>query len=61
MLDILVAVIPNGMQDTFFAPVSPPVVVVLAGPKGASIQQKLLVNCVITKAPGEYMEITCAD
>lgn len=61
MLDLLLAGIPNGIQDTFSAPVAPPIVVVLAGPKGTNIQQRLLVNCMITKAPGEYMEITCAD
>jgi len=61
MLDLLLAGIPNGIQDTFSAPVAPLIVVVLAGPSATSIQHKLLVNCVITKVPGEYMEITCAD
>jgi hypothetical protein len=61
MLDLLLANTPHGIQDTFSAPVAPPIVVVLAGPKGTNVQQRLLVNCVITKVPGEYMEITCAD
>ena len=60
MLDLL-ASIAVGIQDSF-APNKPPsVVVVLARPIDTRIQQRLLVNCEITKSETEYLEITCAD
>jgi hypothetical protein len=60
MLDLL-ASIAVGMQDSFATSKSPSVVVVLARPIGTRIQQRLLVNCAITKSETQYLEITCSD
>lgn len=60
MLDLL-ASIAVGMQDSFAANKSPSIVVFIARPVDTRIQQRLLVNCEITKSETEYLEITCAD
>jgi hypothetical protein len=60
MLDLL-ASIAVGMQDSFTPSKSPSIVVFIARPVDTRIQQRLLVNCEITKSETEYLEITCAD
>jgi hypothetical protein len=60
MLDLL-ASITIGMQDSFAPTKSPSIVVVLASPVETRNQQRLLVNCEITKTSTDYLEITCAD
>jgi hypothetical protein len=60
MLDLL-ASIAVGIQDSFAPNKSPSVVVVLARPIDTRIQQRLLVNCAITKSETEHLEITRAD
>ena len=60
MLDFL-ASIGVGIQDSFAPKKSPSIVVVLARPIDTRIQQRLLVNCEITKSETEYLEVTCAD
>jgi hypothetical protein len=60
MLDLL-ASIAVGIQDSF-APSKPPsIVVVLARPIETRFQQRLLVDCEITKTEIQYLEITCSD
>ena len=60
MLDLL-ASIAVGMQDSF-APNKPlSIVVVLARPIETRFQQRLLVDCEITKSETQYLEITCSD
>ena len=60
MLDLL-ASIAVGMQDSFTPIKSPSIVVVLAQPIETRNNQRLLVNCEITKSSAEYLEITCTD
>ena len=57
----LIASIAVGMQDSFAPAQGPSIVIVLAGPVETRNQQRLLVNCEITKSSAEYLEITCAD
>jgi hypothetical protein len=60
MLDLL-ASIAVGMQDSFAPNKSPFIVVVLARPIETRFQQRLLVDCEITKSETQYLEITCSD
>jgi len=49
------------MQDSFAPNKSPSIVVVLARPIETRFQQRLLVDCEITKTETQYLEITCSD
>jgi hypothetical protein len=64
MLDLLASIavgMQDSFQDSFATNKSPSIVVVLARPIGTRFQQRLLVNCAITKSETEHLEITCAD
>jgi hypothetical protein len=64
MLDLLASIavgMQDSFQDSFATNKSPSIVVVLARPIGTRFQQRILVDCEITKSETQYLEITCSD